>query len=92
MNALDTLLTHTAGPRAGTPCVIQQNLNNLAEPYKTALQTLITTPYKDGGYTADEVGARLKAAGLPGSATTVTRHRNGTCSCGNLEGNSIDKP
>lgn len=82
MNALDALLTPAlARQTPHKPCVIGRLIQELPATYADTLRTLVMTPAKQGGSSADEVAARIAAAGLNGSATAVTRHRNGTCSC-----------
>lgn len=62
-------------------CVIGRAMRDLSEPYKTPLVELVNTPFSAGGRSADEVFKIMNEAGLRSSATAVTRHRKGTCSC-----------
>lgn len=87
---LDALLKPAPPAKTGKPCVIARTINDLPDPYRSTLTNLVDTPATKGGVSADEIGARLRAAGLPGSATAVTRHRLGTCTCGSRKEHGND--
>ena len=77
---LDALL-EPIPQRHTRPCKLGQALIELDEPYKTALQNLVTTEHENGGLTAAKLAQRLADAGLNISATVVHMHRKGQCSC-----------
>lgn len=81
VNDLNALLDEKAARAGSQPCVIGRALADLPDPYKAALQTLINSRFSEGGYTDDQVAARMRSAGLRSSATSVRQHRRGFCSC-----------
>lgn len=81
---LDALL-EPIPKRGAQPCLIQRHLNDLDEPYKSALQKLLDTRFTDGGMSDAELAQRMLQAGLKSSHTTVRIHRSGLCSCAGLE-------
>lgn len=64
-----------------TPCKIARMVTELDEPYSSALQKLVDVTYPNGGLSDMALRARLKAAGLPVSISTIHYHRRGLCSC-----------
>lgn len=62
-------------------CKLQRIINELDEPYKTALVNLTNTLYYNGGLSDQGLSNRLKAAGYQVSIPVVNRHRNKSCSC-----------
>lgn len=75
-DAISGLAKHT--PK---PCLIGRALLDLPDPYQTVLAYLVDTPWSSDGFSDDEVAARMKAAGLKSSASSVRLHRRGYCSC-----------
>lgn len=57
-------------------CHIADTLGNLAEPYSSALENLLS-----GDMSADIVASAMRKAGLRSSASAITRHRRGVCCC-----------
>lgn len=62
-------------------CLIGRAMRDLAEPYRTALERLISTPYARGGESDAEVAKIMIEAGIRSSETSVGRHRRGVCAC-----------
>lgn len=62
-------------------CKVGQTLANLDEPYRSALQGLLSRPYRDGGYTDEVLQRRMTEAGLPMSVSIINRHRRAVCNC-----------
>lgn len=63
------------------PCKVASMLEGLEEKYRDAVVLLLAKPWSQGGLTDEQLTARLVGAGLHASATTVRRHRQGTCIC-----------
>lgn len=62
-------------------CKLQRLIDDLDEPYKTALVNLANTLYQHGGLSDQGLSARLKAAGFQVSVPVVNRHRAKVCGC-----------
>lgn len=63
--------------RKATPCLIGRTVEDLPEPYKSALAALLDDPE----IPSTLVTERIHAAGLRGGHATVHRHRKAQCSC-----------
>jgi hypothetical protein len=77
---LDALLAPIPS-RGNTPCKLARTIADLPEPYKTALQNLVDTPWAEGGLSDSGLRKRLLEAGIDIGATNIHYHRRGTCSC-----------
>jgi hypothetical protein len=62
-------------------CVIGRPLVDLDEPYRSALQKIVDLTWPEGGLTEFGVAQAMNESGLPGSPTSVLRHRRGLCIC-----------
>lgn len=62
-------------------CVIGRHLLDLDEPYRSALEKLVTSSWQDGGFTEFTVAQVMNESGLKGSPTSVLRHRRELCIC-----------
>jgi hypothetical protein len=78
---LELLLEPAAGTIPGKPCKVARTLTGLAEPYRSALENLLATPYRLGGLTDEALALKLRQAGIPVGATLLNRHRRGLCTC-----------
>lgn len=77
MSNLDALLTGLpVGTESSSKCLLGRYLQDLQEPYRGALASLL-----DGDLSAAVVSYRLKLAGLKGSEKTILLHRRGICGC-----------
>lgn len=81
---LNVLLEPVAQDRAPGPCKVARIVASLEEPYRSALDRLVSTKYQDGGLADEALAARMKAAGVPAGATVINRHRRGQCTCEGL--------
>jgi hypothetical protein len=72
---LNALLTGEPVPAIGSSCKVAQILEELEEPYLSALTALLASS------AAELVESRLRSAGFAISATTIRKHRRGVCSC-----------
>lgn len=79
--SLEALLAPIPDRNAKHPCKVGRIVEELAEPYKSALVNLIVTRYADGGLSDEALEARLKDAGLEVGTTIINRHRRGSCTC-----------
>lgn len=70
--------------RSGKPCKLARQITDLDEPYKSALQKLVDTPWKAGGLSDAQLRERLFAAGIEMGQTVIHYHRRGICSCRKL--------
>lgn len=77
---LDILLEPIPEPKP-TLCKLGKVLEQLEDPYKTALQNLVNLQYADGGMSDEALTERLHQAELPMGSTIVNRHRRLVCSC-----------
>jgi hypothetical protein len=77
---LDALLApiEPAKPRL---CKIGTLLTTLDEPYRSALENLVTVKHSEGGLSDQALCGRLREAGISMSVSTVHYHRRGLCSC-----------
>lgn len=82
MSLLDALLEPVeAKPQSKTPrCKLGRIIEELEEPYKSALLGLIGNP--DINQAA--LSLKLHAAGKPVSQSVVYAHRRGVCACGRV--------
>lgn len=79
---LDALLGPApAASSNGRLCRVGAILAGLEEPYRSALERLLSVPFLEGGETDEQLATRLRAAELPVGATTIRRHRTKTCIC-----------
>lgn len=77
---LDALLDSNLAPKGSKKCLLGRTLDELEEPYRSALRNLLE------GDTASEVVAfRIREAGLKGSARLVLLHRRAICGCPPVE-------
>lgn len=76
---LDALLAERSDKT--DPCKLGRLIATLEEPYRAALNTLLSVAYVDGGESDREIAHRLRLADLPMSQATINRHRVGTCGC-----------
>lgn len=73
---LDALLDSNMTPKGTRKCLLGRHLDELDEPYRSALRALF-----DGSLGADAVAYRIREAGLKGSARAIALHRRGICGC-----------
>jgi hypothetical protein len=78
--SLDALL-EPIPDRQARPCKLGILLTTLEEPYKSALENLVTLKHADGGLSDQALVGRLRQAGIPMSVSTAHYHRRGICSC-----------
>lgn len=81
--SLDVLLEPIPA-KAATPCKVAQLITSLDEPYKSAVQNLVDTSYKQGGLSDYQLRERLLSAGIDVGGTVINYHRRGVCSCRKL--------
>lgn len=62
-------------------CKVGRILDQLENPYKTALFGLIETKVADGGLSDDALAARMKTAGIAVGAKSIWTHRRRLCAC-----------
>lgn len=62
-------------------CVIAAALLSVSGQHLEALSDIVDRPFTEGGLTSDRAAVVMKQAGLRSSASAVTRHRRGECSC-----------
>lgn len=67
-------------------CLIAQAVLDVPEKYADALRDLVNRPYVEGGLTDDVTAREMRDAGLRASATSIRRHRKGTCGCTERQG------
>ena len=67
--------------RVKEKCKVGRIVDDLAEPYKSALALKLDLSYANGGLADEELARLLKAAELPVGATIINRHRRGRCTC-----------
>ena len=79
--SLDALLAPVPDRNAKHPCKVGRTIEELAEPYKSALVNLLATRYADGGLSDEALQGRLSDAGLEIGVTILNRHRRGLCTC-----------
>lgn len=63
-------------------CLVGKMLEELPEPYKSAVTKQLTTSWKDGGESDYDMSSKFSAAGFKISPSTVNRHRTTKCNCG----------
>ena len=80
-NKLDALLGEVVTNDDARWCAIGKLLNELPEPYRSALEELVKSKTA-----AINVALRIQAAGLKGSEKAVHRHRAGQCLCPRSDG------
>lgn len=78
--SLDVLLEPIPEPEKKL-CKVGNILAGLEEPYRSALQGLISRPYSDGGYTDEVLQRRMTEAGITVGVSVINRHRRGICLC-----------
>jgi hypothetical protein len=76
MPNLDALLDANLVPSGTGKCLLGRTVDELPEPYKTAMRELLAS-----STASDLVSYRLREAGLKGSDRTIQRHRRGICGC-----------
>lgn len=68
-------------PKQKPLCKVGRILDQLEDPYKSALFGLIETKVADGGLSDDALAARMKTAGLEIGAKSLWTHRRRLCAC-----------
>lgn len=63
------------------PCKLGLLIQQLEEPYKSALQNLTDTKAVDGGLSDNALSERTAEAGVSVSKSVIREHRRNTCSC-----------
>ena len=63
------------------PCKLGLLIQELEDPYKSALQTMTDTKLEDGGLSDNALSERTAAAGIRVSRSVIREHRRNTCSC-----------
>jgi hypothetical protein len=81
MTDLNVVLSDELNLGIGKPCLVQKIIDGLDEPYKSKLRELVNTRYADGGLTETSLVKLMQHAGLACSATMMSRHRRGVCTC-----------
>lgn len=72
--------------RGSKPCKLASIIASLEDPYKSALERLVETPWKEGGLSDTQLRERLLKAGLSLGVTVIHYHRRGICSCKGVVG------
>jgi hypothetical protein len=81
MTDLNVLLSGEIDGSIGNPCIVKRTIDGLDEPYRSKLRDLVNTRWADGGLTETALSKLMQHAGLTCSATMLSRHRRGVCTC-----------
>jgi hypothetical protein len=78
---LEALLEPIPDRNKKQPCKVGRILEQLEEPYLTAVLGLLAHTYENGGLASEALADRFNKAGFEVGATVVHRHRKGMCTC-----------
>lgn len=79
MSQLDVLLEPV--PSSQRLCKMGKIVDQLDEPYKSAVVSLLATSFDEGGFTERQLSERFAIAGLRVGMTIIYYHRNNLCNC-----------
>lgn len=62
-------------------CVIGRAIETVPVTHRAALERIVSQTFAEGGLGPDDAAILMLEAGLQSSASAITRHRRGVCSC-----------